>query len=110
MRGSGASAPRQPAPLSDAQWTALIDSKKKSGWIAALLNLVIPGAGYIYCGRYFLGIVAFIFVVCMWAVFLAAWAIFGVFAGWSLALMLFIDGFLCARRYNREMIETELGR
>ncbi len=32
------------------------ESKKKSGFVAALLNLFIPGAGYMYCGNIILGL------------------------------------------------------
>jgi TonB family protein len=76
----------------------LVQARRKSGWLAALLNLVIPGAGYAYCGRWFLGIVAFIFCVALIVMS------FGI-AVPGLSLILFIDGFLAAGRYNRRVVE-----
>jgi hypothetical protein len=110
MQGGAAAAVIARPTMTDAQWTAWIESRKKSGWIAALLNLFLPGAGYFYCGRYVLGVFAFILVAIMWTVAFAAWAMVGVFAWGGVALMLVIDGLLCARRYNRKLIEQELGR
>lgn len=83
--------------MSDAELLLLVESRKKSGWLAALLNLFLPGAGYMYCGRWFLGIVAFFFVVAMFVVSLG-------FAAVSIVFILIIDGFLCAGRYNKNLI------
>jgi hypothetical protein len=83
--------------MSDAEFTLLVDAKKKSGIVAALLNLVLPGAGYAYCGRWILGIFAFFMVVGMFV------ASFG-FAAFGIALIMIIDGFLCAGRYNKELV------
>jgi len=83
--------------MSDAELLLLVESRKKSGLIAALLNLFLPGAGYMYCGRWFLGIVAFFMVVAMFIVS------FG-FAAVGIVLILVIDGFLCASRYNKNLI------
>ncbi len=80
----------------DAALMLLVESQKKSGWLAAFLNLVIAGAGYAYCGRWLLGIVVFLFV-------LVAFSIAGPIA-WIYAPIMFIDGFLCAGRYNRELV------
>ena len=87
--------------MSDAELLLLVESRKKSGVVAALLNLVFPGAGYMYCGRWILGIFAFFLVVTLVLVS------FGLFAGFF-ALVLIVDGFLCAGRYNRKMIEHVL--
>jgi hypothetical protein len=84
--------------MSDTEFGLLVDSKKKSGAIAALLNLVLPGAGYAYCGRWFLGIIAFFFTVLMILVSLG-------FAALAVWLILITDGFLCASRYNKKLIE-----
>lgn len=71
------------------------EQKKKSGVVAAVLNLVLPGAGYTYCGRWGLGIIAFL------------WTFMGVVTGGDIRFLLFcvalfvVDGFLCANRYNR---------
>jgi hypothetical protein len=83
--------------MSDAELLLLVESQKKSGLIAALLNLFLPGAGYAYCGRWLLGIFAFIFVVLLAITSLG-------FAAIGLMLMLVIDGFLCASRYNKKLI------
>lgn len=85
----------------DAELMLFVESKKKSGWIAALLNLFLPGAGYAYCGRWVLAIVAFLFVVAAYIATLGLAAI-------ALSVALFIDGFLCARRYNKHLIEDVL--
>lgn len=87
--------------MTDAELLLLVESRKKSGAVAALLNLVLPGAGYMYCGRWILGIFAFLIVVLLFLVSL------GYFAGF-LAIMLILDGFLCAGRYNRKLIENVL--
>lgn len=87
--------------MNDAELLLTVESRKKSGWIAALLNLFLPGAGYAYCGRWLLGIVAFFFAVFM---FIAS---FG-FAAFALILILVIDGFLCANRYNKKVINDAL--
>jgi hypothetical protein len=84
--------------MSDAELLLLVESRKKSGGIAALLNLFLPGAGYIYCGRWILGIIAFFFVIAL-AIFTAG------LGAIPLILLLVIDGFLCASRYNRRLIE-----
>lgn len=87
--------------MSDAELLLLVESRKKSGGIAALLNLFLPGAGYIYCGRWILGIFAFFFVIAL-AVFSLGFAAIG------LVFMLVIDGFLCAGRYNKNLITEVL--
>lgn len=83
--------------MSDAELLLLVESRKKSGWLAALLNLFLPGVGYMYCGRWFLGIVAFFFVVAMFVVSLG-------YAAVGIVFILIIDGFLCAGRYNKNLI------
>jgi hypothetical protein len=87
--------------MTDAELMLTVESKKKSGIVAALLNLFLPGAGYAYCGRWILGIFAFCFV--------AALLVFSLgFAAIGLGVMLFVDGFLAAGRYNKNMIERVL--
>lgn len=83
--------------MSDAELLLLIESRKKSGWLAALLNLFLPGAGYMYCGRWFLGVVAFFLIV---AIFVTSHG----FAVIGIVFILVIDGFLCADRYNKNLI------
>lgn len=83
--------------MSDAELLLLVESRKKSGGIAALLNLFFPGAGYVYCGNWLIGIVAFVFVV---AAFILSFGL----AVIPLVLLLIIDGFLCAKRYNKKLV------
>lgn len=83
--------------MSDVELLLLVESRKKSGWLAAFLNLFLPGAGYIYCGRWLLGIVAFFLIVFMFVVSLG-------YAAVGIILVLIIDGFLCAGRYNKNLI------
>ena len=83
--------------MSDATLLLQVEARKKSGWLAALLNLVIPGAGYAYCGRWILGIIAFFFVIAMFVVSLG-------YAAAGIILLLIVDGFLCAGRYNKNLI------
>lgn len=83
--------------MSDAELLLLVESRKKSRALAALLNLFFPGAGYMYCGRWVLGIVAFIFVLLLVVVSLG-------FAAIPIAIILFIDGFLAAGRHNKNLI------
>jgi RNA polymerase subunit RPABC4/transcription elongation factor Spt4 len=85
-----------------------LEAKKKSGWIAALLNLVIPGAGYMYCGRNILGVFVLLVGVVL---IIGSFRISGVnlFYG-SFVLIMIIDGFLCASRYNKDAITKALSQ
>ena len=85
--------------MSDTELMLLVESRKKSRFVAILLNLFLPGAGYIYCGRWILGIVVFFFVVAL------VIASFGL-AAFGLIVVLVIDGALCVGRYNRKMTEN----
>jgi hypothetical protein len=87
--------------MSDAELLLLVESRKKSGWLAAFLNLFIPGAGYAYCGNWVLGAVAFLCVPILILVTLTI-------AFYVFAPLLFIDGFLAANRYNRNLIRDVL--
>ena len=71
--------------------------KQKSGLVAAMLNLVIPGVGYMYCGRIFLGIIVFPFVILL--------IILSPFTLLFMWLILIVDGFLAAERYNRKLAQ-----
>lgn len=82
----------------DAKLMLLIESKKKSGWIAALLNWFLPGVGYMYCGRVVLGIFALLFTIGV------AVVTYGV--GLLVIIpLLIIDGFLAANRHNKKLLE-----
>lgn len=84
--------------MSDTELLLLVESRKKSRFVAILLNVFLPGAGYVYCGRWILGIVAFFFVVLLLVVSLGIAAI-------GLYIALIIDAALCVGRYNRKMTE-----
>lgn len=71
------------------------ESKKKSGFVAALLNLFIPGAGYMYCGNIILGLFVLLISIPMGIFILEA------YPAW--ALIMIIDGFLAAGRYNKKL-------
>jgi hypothetical protein len=93
--------PVGPAPGSDARLLLLVESQKKSGWIAALLNWFIPGAGYMYCQRVGLGIFVLLFTI-----------VVGVAtAGVALLVLMpifIIDGFLAANRFNQKLLTRVL--
>lgn len=82
---------------SDARLMLTLESKKKKGWVAAVLNWVIPGAGYMYCGRRILGVIVLIIAV---GVAIATGGI-GLI---PLGVILIIDGFLSAERYNKKLM------
>jgi TM2 domain-containing membrane protein YozV len=85
----------------DAKLMMLVESQKKSGWIAAVLNWFIPGAGYMYCGRIILGIVVLLIAI---VIGIATMGV-GLFV---LIPILVIDGFLAANRYNKKLMEKAL--
>lgn len=81
----------------DARLILLLESKKKKGWIAAVMNLFIPGAGYMYCGRWVLGVIA-LFIAIGIGIATAGVGLT------PLAVVLIIDGFLSADRYNKKLM------
>lgn len=81
----------------DAKLMLTLESKKKKGWVAAVLNWFIPGAGYMYCDRWILGAIVLIIAV---GVAIATAGI-GLI---PLAVILIIDGFLSAARYNKKLM------
>lgn len=87
--------------MSDATLLLKVEAKKKSGWLAAGLNLVLPGAGYIYCGRWILGIIVFLLII---GIAIATKGIGTI----PFVLILIVDGFLTAGRYNKKLIESVL--
>lgn len=84
--------------MSDAELLLLAESRKKSGWIAALLNLFIPGLGYVYCGMWILGLFVLMLAIAIGVVTLGTGLVI-------LYPIIFIDGFLGASRANKKMIE-----
>lgn len=86
--------------MTDAELLLTVESRKKSGWLSALLNLFLPGFGYFYCGNWFLGLMAIGFLVMGFVAF----GFFGFVAAASFQIMFVIDGFLCAGRHNKRMI------
>lgn len=69
---------------------------KKNGFVGALMNFIIPGAGYMYCGRVLLGLFVLVSsVILLIVTFGIAWFI--------IAPVVVIDGFLCADRHNKKL-------
>lgn len=87
--------------MSDATLLLKVEARKKSGWLAAFLNLILPGAGYVYCGRWLLGIIVFIIVI---ALAIASGGLIAI----PLVIILIADGFLSAGRYNKKLISSVL--
>lgn len=87
--------------MSDATLLLRVEAKKKSGWLAAFLNLILPGAGYIYCGRWVLGIIVFLIVL---GLAIASGGLIAI----PLIVILIADGFLAAGRYNKKLINSVL--
>lgn len=86
--------------MTDGELLLTVEARKKSGWIAALLNLFIPGSGYFYCGNWLLGIAALgLIALLFWG-----WGHLALIFVGGLQLMFVIDGFLCASRYNKRLI------
>ncbi|MDD5014784.1 MAG: zinc ribbon domain-containing protein [Atribacterota bacterium] len=81
-----------------------LEAKRKKGWIAAVLNLFLPGAGYIYCGKIFIGIIVLPFFILM---FFSVGAL-APFLIPSLCFVLIVDGFLAADRANKK-IDKKIG-
>ena len=84
--------------MNDTELLLLVQSRKKSRFVAILVNLFLPGAGYMYCGRWVLGVITFFFVITL---LIFSWGL----AALGLVVALVVDGALCAGRYNRKMTE-----
>jgi len=81
-----------------------LEAKRKKGWIAAVLNLFLPGAGYIYCGKILIGIVVLPFFILI----LFSAGNLALFVVPSLWFVLIVDGFLAADRANKK-IDKKIG-
>lgn len=75
--------------------------KRKSGLLAAVLNLFLPGLGYMYCGRILLGIFVGIILLPI-EILLMGEIPLAVVPIW---IIMFIDGFLASGRYNKKLEE-----
>ncbi len=91
-------------------------AQKKSGWLAAFLNLVCPGVGYMYCGRKTLGIFVLVLSIFLYVVadtdmlenqWLSPSEAAGIYV--TLLLVVFIDGFVAAHSYNKKLMCRILG-
>ena len=72
------------------------EAQKKNGFAAAIINFIIPGVGYIYCGNIILGIVVLLISIAL--------LIFTLGLAWFvIAPIVVIDGFLCADRHNKKL-------
>jgi hypothetical protein len=72
--------------------------RKKSGLAAAIMNFLILGVGYMYCGSWVLGILAFLVTL----VVVVATLGYGLFI---MVPILIIDGFLAAGRANQRLLQ-----
>jgi len=80
-----------------------LEASKKKGWIAAVWNIFLPGAGYIYCGKILIGIVVLpFFILMIFSVGPLAPLLIP-----SLWFVLIVDGFLAANRANKK-IDSEI--
>jgi TM2 domain-containing membrane protein YozV len=87
---------RASKPLNSPQGWMFYDEKKKSAMVAALLNVLIPGVGYFYCGNVGAGI--FMMLFCVLSFF--TWFMVGLSFSFLLWVIGIIDGYLCAERAN----------
>lgn len=92
---------------SSSQVFLLYESQKKQGWLAALLNWIIPGTGYAYCGRVILGILVFILDVFLWILTIGSLGL-GLPILIVFHIVFIIDGFLCASRFNKKLMMSLL--
>ena len=72
------------------------ESQKKNGFVAAILNFLFPGIGYMYCGNIIIGFL----VLCVSIVIAIFTAGLGLLV---LSPIFIIDGFLCAARANKKL-------
>jgi len=98
------------APLSPAYAQMLYDSQKKSAWLAAVMNVVIAGSGFLYCGERFKALLVNLVFVAIgimaseyeWDVQTTLTYIeYAIVLMWPLV---FIDGFIVARSYNQKLM------
>lgn len=83
----------------------LFGAQKKSGWLAAFINLVFPGAGYAYCDRWGLGV--FVFVLYMAIIVVGSKGLgLGLITPVGLMPITFLDGFLVAAQYNKTLMDN----
>ncbi len=89
--------------------------RKKYGLLACILNLIIPGAGYLYCGAVAFSIFVFFFYVAYTISLFSVPVIFNTDLAITLLLAIIyilvfyvympIDSFSCAKEYNREFFK-----
>lgn len=92
----------------DGDFIESIERKKKKPWLAGTLNGLLVGAGYVYCDRWPMGLVAFICVTAL--------GYFIIISGEEdlqllpliVWVILIADGVIAADRYNQKMYKDEL--
>ncbi len=86
--------------MSQNQDLNLIQDKKKSLFLSVGLNLVLPGAGYIYCHRIRQALLAWLVIVLFIFTIPLIWLpeVIG-----GLVLVLALDGAWVAQKYNKEL-------
>ena len=93
-------------PLSDlVQREMLYEMRRKTPELAAVLSLFIPGAGQIYSGKYFFGVVCLIFIPVMLQVSGLVQSLWPIGVYW---LVIMADAWWDTRKRNREIM-AELG-
>ncbi len=84
--------------MSDAELLLLVESRKKSGIAAALMNIFLFGCGYFYLGKWIYGIFMGGIALTLIIIDMDAAAI-------GFLIWMFIDGFLETNNYNKKVIE-----
>jgi hypothetical protein len=87
--------------MSDAELLLQVESRKKSGIVAALMNLFLFGCGYFYLRKWIYGIFMGGIALTLIIMDMDAAAI-------GFLIWMFIDGFLEANSYNKKVIEDAL--
>jgi hypothetical protein len=81
-------------------------AKKKDVLTAVLLNLFVPGAGYWYAGRKFLGVIVLLLAAASVAGAMAGSGPAASFAG-LLGIVGAVDGYLTVKKHNSKLEEAE---
>lgn len=85
------------------------DARKKDVATAVLMNLVLPGAGYIYVGRKRFGVEVLVILGALVWGYLNGNEVLGALGG-VIAVVAAIDGYLAAKKYNLQIEAASLKR
>jgi len=84
--------------------------KKKDFATAILLNLFIPGAGYVYAGRPVLGVVAIVLLLAFSVGFIATGNEQLLSYAGGLGVIAAVDGYLTVKKHNAAIDESSQAR